>query len=179
MPARSALWVLVATAVLATFTPMRSLNCPSWDVWVTDEGGHPVSYITVRLTYRDYSAEFESHEIDAITDVRGHAAFRARTLTASLGRRVAAMALSASAGPHASFGPHAIVFAFGKGLQGVDIGGQGNTVADWTGKPGHVESRIVATPQKTRAGCAGYGSVGRSPSSEVRGLIASCPKTVV
>ncbi len=116
MLARSTVWIIAALAVGTIFIPLRSLDCPAWDVWVTDQSGQPVSGITVRLTYRNYSAEQESHEIDATTNAHGHVAFKAQTLSASLGRRVAATLQSAAAGVHASFGAHATVFAFGNGV---------------------------------------------------------------
>lgn len=134
-------------AVGVAFIPVSSLNCPGWDVWVTDQSGQPVSGVTVRLTCRNYSAEPVSQEMDAITDAQGHVAFGARTVNASLGRRVVAMLSSATAGAHASFGPHASVFAFGNGLEGFAIDRQ-NVVEDWTGKPDHMESRIVVVLRK-------------------------------
>jgi hypothetical protein len=137
----------VVIAIVLAFVPVRSLNCPAWDVWVTDQSGHSVSGVTVRLTYRNCSAESKSHEADAVTDLQGHVAYSAQTLSASLGRRIVAMLSSAMAGVHASFGPHASVFAFGKGLQGFAIDEQRNVVLDWTGKPDRMESRIVVVPR--------------------------------
>src|SRR5438477_13086353 len=90
---------LAAMMVVVAFIPLRSVQCPAWDVLVTDENGHPLSGITVRLTYQNYSAETKSHEIDAVTDAEGHAAFVAQTVVASIAARVAAIALAATAGP--------------------------------------------------------------------------------
>jgi hypothetical protein len=156
MSARRVLWTLVAFALGVAFIPLRSLDCPAWDVWATDQSGQPVRGVTVRLTYRNYSAERESHEIDAITDVQGHVAFRAQTLSASLGRRIAAMLLSGMAGAHASFGPHASVSAFGNGLRGFDIDKDRKVVVDWTGKPPHMESRIIVRPLQLHTPTVGY-----------------------
>lgn len=141
------LWVFIAIAIVVgvAFLPLRPLECPSWDVWVTDQSGQPISGVTVRLTYRNYSAESESHEVNAMTDAQGHARFSAQTLSMSLGRRMAAMLSSVTAGVHASFGPHASVSAFSNGLEGFAIDEQKNVVMDWTGKPRHMESRIVIT----------------------------------
>ena len=147
MSARRTLLIIAAVAVLAPFIPVRSLNCPAWDVWVTDQSGQAVSGVTVRLTCRNYSAERDTHEMDATTDAQGQVAFSARTISASLGRRAFAILSSAMAGTHASFGPHASVFAFGEGLEGFAIDKQG-VVEDWTGKPSHMESRIVVVPRK-------------------------------
>lgn len=145
MPTRRVLWIFVTIAIPVgvAVAPIRSLNCPPWDVWVTDQAGHPVSDITVRLTYRNYSAEGESHEADAITDGQGHVAFSAQTLSESLGQRIVAILSSATAGVHSSFGPDATVFAFGRGLLGSAIDAQRNVVVDWTGRPDRMESRIV------------------------------------
>lgn len=150
MSARRVLWIFLAIAITVgvTFIPLRSLECPSWDVWVTDQGGQPVPGATVRVTYQNYSAERESHEMDAITDGQGHAKFSVQTLSTSLSRRIVAMLSSASAGVHASFGPHASVSAFGNGLEGFAIDKQKNVVIDWAGKPDHMESRIVVTRQQ-------------------------------
>lgn len=82
-----------------------------------------------------------------MTDAQGHVVFSAQTLSASLGRRIIAMLSSGMAGIHASFGPHASVFAFGRGLQGFAIDQQRNVLLDWTGKPDRMESRIVVAPR--------------------------------
>jgi hypothetical protein len=148
MPLRRMFWIVAALAVGAFFIPLRSLDSPAWDVWVTDQRGQPVSGMTVRLSYRNYSAESESHEIDAITDTYGHVVFGAQMLTASLGRRAVVALLSATAGVHSSFGSHATVVAFGRGLQGFDVDKERNLVVDWSGKPDHMESRIVVAPRK-------------------------------
>jgi len=148
MSRRKVLWISVGVALAAgiTFIPLRSLDCPAWDVCVVDQNGRPVSGVTVRLTYQNYSAELRSHEVDAITDAHGHVRFSAQMLSASLGQRIRAVLSSAAAGVHASFGLHADVFAFGNGLEGFDI--EQNVVVDWTGKPNHMESRIVLAPRK-------------------------------
>ena len=132
MPARRVLLIIVALALLLSFIPFKSLNCPDWDVWVVDQAGQPVAGMTVRLSYRNYSAEDISHEADQITDQRGHASFGAQMLSATVARRFATIFTSALAGVHASFGPHASVFAFGKGLEGFDVDLQKNIVVNWT-----------------------------------------------
>jgi hypothetical protein len=146
MSAQKVVWTFVAAVIVVgiALIPLRSLDSPAWDVWVTDQSGHPISGLTVRLTYQNYSAEDKSHETDATTDASGHAAFSAQTLRASVARRAVMMLSSATEGVHAGFGPHATVFAFGKGLQGFAIDEQRNVVVDWTGKPDRMESRIIA-----------------------------------
>jgi hypothetical protein len=63
--------IAVVIAIAAAFVPLKTLSCPAWDVLVTDRSGHPVSEITVRLIYQNFSAESEGHEADAITDAQG------------------------------------------------------------------------------------------------------------
>jgi len=98
MSLRRVLLILVACALGLAVIPFRSLNCPEWDVWVVDQNGQPVSGITVRLSYKNYSAEDETHEIDRTTDQRGHTAFAAQTLSASLVRRLIFILSSLRAG---------------------------------------------------------------------------------
>src|SRR6266404_2486758 len=143
MSLRKMLLILVACALGLGVIPLESLNCPAWDVWVVDQNGQPVSGIAVRLSYKNYSAEDETHEIDRTTDQRGHTAFAAQTLSASLVRRLIFILSSLRAGIHASFGRHASVFAFGKGLEGFDVDLQRNIVVEWTGESRNMESRIV------------------------------------
>ncbi len=136
------LLTIVGLCVGLVLIPFRTLNCPTWDVWVTYLDGEPAAGVTVRLTYQNYSLERESHQIHAITDGRGHVEIRARTISASLARRVVGTLSSAmSEGIHASFGPHAYVSASGNGVEG--FAEWGNTITDWTGEPSHMESRIV------------------------------------
>src|SRR5690348_15992854 len=125
MAARRKVWIIIAlVAATVLFIPVKSLDCPAWDVWVTDSEIRPVSGVTVRLTCRNYSAERDAHEIDLTTDSRGHVMFAPQTLSASLGRRLVVTLCSAAAGAHASFGPHANVLVFGSGLEGVAVNRQ-------------------------------------------------------
>lgn len=137
-------WALVASAVaivVAAAWPVTTLETPRWEVRVVDEKGQPVAGMTVRMAYRNYSAESVGHEQDLETDATGHVVFPARTITASLLRRGLEMLRSAQAGVHASFGPHVYVFAFESGPEGY-IESWGDRV-DWAGKPAEMESRIV------------------------------------
>ena len=143
MSARTTLWILAALLAGAAVVPVRSLDCPSWDVWVADQTGQPIGGATVRVSFRNYSAESRSHEVDETTDALGHVAFAPQTISASLGSRIGVTLLSAMAGVHASFGSHATVFAFAQGHQGFDVNRQRNTLVEWIGKPSHMESRIT------------------------------------
>lgn len=136
-------WTAVMV-VLAFIVPIRSLDCPAWDVMVTDQTGQPLSGVTVRLTCQNYSAERRPYETEAVTDQKGHVSFNPRKINKSLGQRAIVTLLSAAAGTHASFGPHATVFAFSKHFEG--LASQRDVVVGWTGKPDHMESHIVIAP---------------------------------
>jgi len=141
------LLILVVCAFGLSLIPFESLNSPAWDVWIVDQLGQPVSGMTVRLSYQNYSAEGEAHEVNTTADQNGYARFPPQTLRASLMRRRIFTLLSARAGAHASLGPHAHVFALGKGLEGVDVDPKTSVLVDWTGEPRSVESHIVVKPQ--------------------------------
>jgi len=133
--------VIGAALLLVGLLPIRYLASPRWDVWVVQDTGHPVSGIDVRLTYQDYSAEGQGHELTTITDETGHALFPPQYRRASLLQRIFYTLSSATAGVHASFGRHAYVFAFGGGHEGDAVSGK--YVTDWQGVPDTMESKIV------------------------------------
>jgi hypothetical protein len=81
------------------------------------------------------------------TDENGYVVFSARTMKAPALRRMFETIASATGGVHASYGPHAFVLAFGPGgLAGEAVNGK--YVADWTGAPSEMQSRIVLRPRK-------------------------------
>jgi hypothetical protein len=134
---------LVAAAVLIVGTwPMGYLASPRWEVWVVSADGRPISQTNVRLVYKNYSAESESHEVTLRTDESGHVLFPQYYEKASIFQRVFHTMSSAMAGVHASFGRHAYVFAFGGGYEGSAV--TGKYVTDWRGDPDTMQSRIVA-----------------------------------
>jgi Bacterial Ig-like domain (group 1) len=144
---RRILLILAACAFALAFVPIKTLNSPGWNVLVVDQNGHPIPGITVRLSYQNYSAEDKTHETDGTTDNYGHATFTPQALSASGANRLIYTLRSALGGVHASFGPHASVFAFGKGLEGFDVDSQKDVVVEWTGKSKSMESRIVVHPR--------------------------------
>jgi hypothetical protein len=148
MRPRTIYLALVAAVLAVAVFPFKSVSCPSWHVTVIDESQKPVAGVTVRLSYQNYSAEGQSHDVDVISDENGEARFPAETLRASLVRRCLFTLLSARAGVHSSFGPHASVIAFGQRLEGFAVDSQRNVVVDWTGKPRHMESVITVRPSK-------------------------------
>ncbi|MGO9008916.1 MAG: hypothetical protein ACLQPN_02350 [Bryobacteraceae bacterium] len=100
--------------------------------------------MTVRLVYQNYSVEADGHEEDQTTDRQGDVTFPARRSSASAARLCMFTLRSACAGPHASFGRHAYVFAFGKGREGTAASGE--YLVDWKGTPADVKTRIMAKP---------------------------------
>ena len=134
-------YIFVGLVVLGVI-PIPYLASPDWKVKVVDEKGEPLPGMLVRLSYENYSVENTSHEEDRSTDQNGEAEFPARRSSASTLRRVYFSTLSAMALAHASFGPTATVFAFGNGREGDLV--ENGYVFSWTGKPEHLESRIVA-----------------------------------
>lgn len=147
-------WLLVLTvAGMAAILTLLLINpvistpaTPLWEVWVVDSDGHALAGMTVRLSWQNYSAETSGHQEDQLTDERGYVVFPARKFRASIDERLLGTIRAADGGVHASFGPHAFVFAFGKGLEGDAV--TGKYVADWTGKPNRMQSRIVAEPMR-------------------------------
>jgi hypothetical protein len=123
--------------------PFESWQAPTWTVSVVDASNNPVSGARVRESYQDYSAGFEDGEADLTTDLQGKGIFPARTLRASLFRRIVVTLSSATAGVHTSFGPHAFVFAFG-GMEGSSV--KNGVVEDWKGSPRVNTSIIVVHP---------------------------------
>jgi hypothetical protein len=139
---------ILAFAIVFLFVyPFESLQAPDWEVSVVDASSNPISGAKVRESYQDYSAEFVGHEADLITDFAGKVVFPGRTLRANLLKRFAVVLSSATAGTHASFGPHASVFVFG-GMEGSSV--KNGVIEDWTGSPRVNKSVIVVHPMTSQ-----------------------------
>ena len=138
--------ILVVIVLLAgLLVPIRSFEAPVWTVCVVDETNKPAVGVTVRESYRNYSAEFRDKEQDLITDQHGCVVFPAKTLWAPLIQRGAAIISSGlNGGVHASFGRHVYVFAFADGLEG--NANKNGFVEDWTGSPAVNQSKIILLP---------------------------------
>jgi hypothetical protein len=141
-----ALGLVLALGTLACWLfPVALLAAPQWEVDVVDEYGKPVEGMVVRETWQNYSVEMEGHEADSLTDVNGHVAFPAQTSEYSLLRQIAGtISALVHLNVHASYGPHATVFAVGKGLEG--SAATGNFITDWRGSPSVMRSQIVVRP---------------------------------
>jgi hypothetical protein len=127
------------------YFPLVGLPPLKWEVVVVDEHGTPVEGMTVRETWQNYSAEAEGHEADRQSDANGHATFPARRSGYSVLRQLTGMVSAlVHFSVHSSFGPHATVFAFGKGLEGSAT--TAGFVTDWTGTEPFMRSRIVVEP---------------------------------
>lgn len=117
MNLRQKLSIAAAVFVIVLLIPIPYLASPDWTVRVTDEAGHPLAGILVRLSYENYSVENTSHEVDVNTDANGLATFSAKKNSASLLSRCYYTVHSAMALAHASFGPSAYVLVFGNGRE--------------------------------------------------------------
>lgn len=136
--------VLILILVMTAYRlfPASRLAAPRWEVLVIDEHGKPVEGITVRESWENYSVEREGHETDRQTDANGNATFPAQNSVYSVLRQIVGTASAlVHFNVHGSYGPHAYIFAFGKGLEGTAT--TGNFVTDWTGSPSLMRSRIV------------------------------------
>ncbi|HEU5234026.1 MAG TPA: hypothetical protein VFU50_14270 [Terriglobales bacterium] len=133
-----------AVVLLACLIPQRYLASPDWKVKVCDVSGKPLQNVTVRLNFQNYSVEDTSHEEDQLTDANGYVHFPEHRRWTMSAIRAFYTLKAAQALAHASFGPHASVFAFRDGLEGdvVTLG----YIYDWTGQPSHVESSITLKP---------------------------------
>jgi hypothetical protein len=139
---RRILGIGVVVLLIVGVWPTSYLASPRWEVWVVKDDGRPIPQINVRLVYKNYSAEGESHEVTLRTDENGHVVFPQAYEKACLLQRAFYTMSSAMAGVHASFGRNAYVFAFGGGYDGSAV--TGNYVANWRGNSNLMQSKIVA-----------------------------------
>jgi hypothetical protein len=137
------LWrsLIVGILLLVAFLPVTTLAAPDWSVCVVNESNRPVPGVLVRESYQNYSAEYGGNEEDQYADARGCVHFAPKLTRASVVRRLIAIARSATAGVHASFGPYDYVTAFQGGARGDDV--RGGYEYAWTGSPRHVDSTLV------------------------------------
>jgi hypothetical protein len=143
---RKIFFLLMSLLALIIFLawPSTTAQSPLWEVWVVNEAGQPLQGITVTLICHNYSAEQEGHSEQKQTDASGYAVFSPRSLKVTRFRRLITTIESAGAGVHASFGPHAHVWANGNGLTGDAV--SNGYVTDWTGSPPRMSSTIIAKP---------------------------------
>ena len=62
---------ILGLALAGMLLPISYMASPDWEVLVVDEQGKPLQGMTVRLSYRNYSAELLDHGIDGVPTARG------------------------------------------------------------------------------------------------------------
>jgi hypothetical protein len=139
---RRKLAILGACALILLLIPTPYLASPEWTVAVTDQDGHPLQGMLVRLDYENYSVENTSHELERYTDASGRAVFPQQKRFALLASRCYFTTLSAMALAHASFGPSAYLNVFGLGREGSPI--SNGVEYFWNGRPDRVSTTVVA-----------------------------------
>jgi hypothetical protein len=113
--------VCVAVVLLGAFIPVRQTVAPDWMITTSDAAHRPLTGITVREVWQQYSLDDSSHEEDRLTDNEGGAHFPRRTQWTSIGGRFLGCARQIIlTGVHASCGPHSYLVAFGDGVDTMD-----------------------------------------------------------
>ena len=137
----------VAAVLILLLIPIPYLASPQWTVIVTDEAGHPLEGMLVRLDYENYSVENTSHELEGHTDASGRTVFPPKRRIVPMISRCYFTIVSAMALAHASFGPSAYVLVFGQGREG-SVNSADGSVYFWDGHPDRVTSTVVARPKE-------------------------------
>jgi len=133
----------IGAVLILLLIPIPYLASPKWTVTVTDEAGHPLQGMVVRLDYENCSVENSSHELEQLTDASGRAVFPPQTRIALMMSRCYFTTLSAMALAHASFGPSGYVLVIGKNREG-SVNSADGSVFFWKGQPDRVTSTVVA-----------------------------------
>ena len=120
MRVRTTIVILTAAILVSAFIPLPRTVAPDWTVTTLDAARRPLTEITVREVWQQYSVEHSSHEEDRLTDIKGEVRFPRRTYWTSIAGRFFGCARQISAGVHASCGPHSYLVAFGKGVDTMD-----------------------------------------------------------
>ena len=129
-------------AVVASLYPATSTVCPAWTIQVVDTAGNPLRGAFVRQVWKDYSVESASHEQDTHTDENGYVSFPERTIRSSwLARTFGVISQTVSLGVHASYGPSALVLAYGHEVGGKRLEG---SATYQMGKP--LAAKLVTSP---------------------------------
>ena len=129
--------VCVAAAVVLSgiFIPLPQTVAPDWTITTLDAARRPLTGITVREVWQQYSLNDSSDEEDRFTDIRGEVHFPRRTAWTSIAGRFFGCARQIiGAGVHASCGPHSYLVAFGKGVDTMDwadLGQEDGTTLPW------------------------------------------------
>lgn len=121
MTGRTVIVGLTAIVLIGAIIPFPQTIAPDWTVTTLDATRKPLTGITVREVWQQYSVENSSHEEDRLTDSSGKVHFPRRTYWTSIASRFLGCAREVSAlGVHASCGAHSYLVAFGKGVDTMD-----------------------------------------------------------
>lgn len=117
------------------FFPVPQIVAPDWTITTLDAARRPLTGITVREVWQQYSLEDSSHEEDRLTDIKGEAHFPRRTEWTSIAGRLFGCARQiVGSGVHASCGPYSYLVAFGKDVDTMDwadLGQEYGTTLSW------------------------------------------------
>jgi hypothetical protein len=108
-------------ALALAFFPFAQTVAPDWTVTILDAAHQPMSRITVREVWQQYSLENASHEENLFTDSSGQVHFPRRTYRSNFVTRfVSCVGRIGDLGVHASCGPKSYLVAFGMGADTMD-----------------------------------------------------------
>lgn len=135
MSTRSKIALIAAVILVVGLVPARQTVAPEWTVTTLDAARRPLTGVTVREVWQQYSLEDSSHEEDRLTDDSGKVRFPRRTYWTSItGRFLGCVRQIGSRGVHASCGPHSFLVAFGNGIDTMDwadLRQEDGTTAPW------------------------------------------------
>ena len=121
MSTRSKIIASAAVILVAAFIPLPQTVAPAWTITTLDAARRPLTGVTVREVWQQYSLEDSSQEEDRLTDANGKVQFPRRTYWTNLGSRfLGCVRQVGRGGVHASCGPHSFLVAFGNGIDTMD-----------------------------------------------------------
>jgi hypothetical protein len=125
--------IIVAVVAAILVFPFKQTIAPEWTIYTLDADRRPLTNITVREAWQQYSLENEGQEEDRLTDSSGRVQFPRRNLRSGTGQRlIGCLKQVTMAGVHASCGANSYLVAFGKGVDTRDWAdfsqGQGTTM---------------------------------------------------
>jgi hypothetical protein len=135
MRVRTTIVILAAVAVASAFLPLPRTVAPNWTITTLDAAHRPLTGITVREVWQQYSVEDSGNEEDRLTDIKGEVHFPRRVYWTSIANLFLGCARQIiRAGVHASCGPHSFLVAFGQGVDTMDwadLGQEEGTTMLW------------------------------------------------
>jgi len=118
---RKTLVAVAAVILITAFVPIPQIVAPDWTITTLDAARKPLTGVTVREIWQQYSVEDSSHEEDRLTDASGQVRFPRRTYWVSMGMRFLGCARQViGGGVHGSCGPHSYLVAFGRDIDTMD-----------------------------------------------------------